>query len=280
MSEARSTSKTELKDVLGVFLSKSQESSPTELTSKSPEIPDTQVISLCSPLSEEETFALNLLFPFCLSSYYKNRYFATNPPTTDDLKIAGKLLSGKGYSSERMKLSDNYFWLHWPDRKIFEDSSVGGMADSHILPSGSLVTVDLLRSNISGFEQTIRILDQLILVIRPQIEDLKNAYKIIKSCYYINRQLETVIIFNAHMTQGEVEKVFARFASIVSQFLVLPIRCLGAIPLNLYSENFIEEVPAYLNLDTLMLTRTGKFRPKTSSLERIRFLQKLSTIVE
>lgn len=280
MSEAQQKSKSDLKDVLGVFLSKSQESSSTELISKNPEIPDTQVISFCSPFNDEETFALNLLFPSVLSRDFKYRYLATNPPSVEDLVLASRFYGSQKNPLSKKELADKYYWIHWSDRKMFEDASSISASEANHMPAGSLVVLDLLRSNLSGFEQTIRVLDQLILVVRPTIEDLKNAYKIIKSCYYINRQLETSIIFNSHMNQSEVEKVFSKFADIVSQFLVLPIRCWGAIPVDINSGAFREQIPIYLNLDVIAMGRPGKYKTKPASLERIRFLQKLKLITE
>ncbi|GEM_PF-3129564 len=288
MSEAQK-SKRELKDVVDVFLSKSnsQEIGTIATPTKIP-LAETQVITFFSPFNEEETFAFNALFPYRFTGNFTRRFLATNPPDSKSLAFISRFYQLENLSyfhsaGKKVELSRNFFWIFWPEKRFFEEQSSG--LHSEFVPevknSGStLITLDLLHSNVTGFDHLIRLLDQMVLVIRPTMEDMKNAYKVIKACYYINRQMETSVIFNAQMTQLEVEKIFSRFSEIVSEFLVLPVRCFGAASLDITSKNIKEQVLSQLNFDSMFLLKGAKPKQKTLSLERMRFLHKLIPIME
>jgi len=284
--------KRELKDVVGVFLSKSHVKEPNPLDSSrlSAHISEPQVISFLAPFSEEKTFALNLLFSTCLSRFFKFCYFASNQLALEEINFAMRVL-GKGKiknsETEEMKmgkeLASNCYWVQWQDKKFFDDVSISGslgMTSQKDSLAGALVVLDLLRSNVVGFEHTLRVLDQIVLVIHPRIEDLKNAYKIIKTCHYINPQIEIAIIFDVQMAQNEVEEIFARFSGIVSEFLALPIRYLGAAQIDLNLKSFLEKIPTQLSLEALSMPRLNKTKSKSYSIEHIRFLQKLRMFIE
>lgn len=294
MSDAQQ-SKRDLKDVVSVFLSKadsSETASGVTLTkvSESPKRAETQVISFLSPFDEEETFALNILFPLVLESRFKKCFLATALPNAETLTFIRRFFCDVPLESrvalgeiQSVPLTENYSWIFWPDRKFFESlppADTEDLASEEIRQSNELFVLDLIRSNVHGFEHSLKVIDQLVLVLRPKIEDLKNAYKIMKTCQYLNQGLETSIIFNACMKDEEVEKVFSRLTETISQFLMLSVRCLGAVPIETDPENFLERVGTNLNLAALFGTRSLKSKTKPVSLEQIRFLQRLRSLTE
>ena len=244
MNEAQK-SRAELKDVVGVFLSKIPPEENNSLSSQNKNLIalDSRVISFVSPFRDEETLALNLTLPLQLTRFFDVCYRVTHTPGPDEVNLIQKLY---GLPTE-----------------------MGSQVNR------SLIVMDLRHSNAVGLESLLRILDSLVLVIRPNVEDLKNAYKVIKACHYVNPQLETPILFNASMTSAQVESVFARFSEMVSRFLARSVRCLGASSLELGPTSAKMPLSDSLHLDALVLA--GR---KTPTLERIRFLNKLKVLAE
>lgn len=292
MNEAQKP-KRELKDVVGVFLSKvgSPQESSSKFDLQHPVPLETHIISFCSPFNEEETFALNLVFPGYLSQYFESCYLATKAPLPEDFKFVQRFFPffhdpslSELAGPKKRELAPHYFWVHWPDRKYFEEPAMQDVKDvlRDANPLGSsLIVLDLIRSNTNGFEHLIRIIDHLVLIIRPKIEDLKNAYKVMKTCHFVNSQLNTSIIFNAAMSEEEVEEVFAKFSNLVSQFLAIPLRCLGAHPFDITAAEFNTHSPLeHISLDSFFFTKTSKSKTKMVSVERLRFIQKLKWVVD
>jgi len=279
--------KRELKEVVNVFLSKAPPKNAVSIESplENSKIVQSQVISFCSPFRDHESFLLNLVLPPLFSPYFKVSYFATKPLLSKDLELLSaytqlSLTTGSTVRREKRKtLQPNFFWVTLPEKKDFDskiDDDSSSFSKQKLPMSDCLVVLDLNRSTIYDHEHMIQILDHLVLIVRPEIDDMKNAYKIIKACYYVNRQLEISIIFNAEMTQTQVEEVFSKFSDMISHFLALPIRCLGAHFFQLESMNQDFQCPKSLLLDTLVEGSSTKKNIKMGSLEKIRFLQKLN----
>ncbi len=290
MSDSQKSNR-DLREVVNVFLSKAQPSgiASQERPNKVTKRVEPQIISFCAPFDEDETFCLNVYFPSLLSAYFKQRFLVTGFPDTHEQDLVKSYFylpllnpaSDSPYAKQMLTL--DYHWIFWTDKKQFFD---GRSAEDPIDPDkkyftdSSLIVVDLMRSKIQSIEHMIRILDQLVLVIKPDIEDLKNAYKIIKTCHYINRQIEISILFNADLSESKVENIFSKFTEIVSQFLVIPINCLGALSLPHIGNSVDQKSINQLNLNALLAAKSEKFKTNTVSLDKIKFLQRVSDCLE
>ncbi len=289
MSEPQK-SKNELKQVVDVFLSKasssgevSQKKEPTKSLNKS------QLVSFVSPFREEETLIFNLLFSSFLSQYYEQTYFVTSQPLSRDIEMVESLFKNSEYdwvyrNEKKQKLINNFYWLDISEETYPEGSheidNQKKQMHSMAMP-GSLIALDPFRNENMGIEQLIKVLDKLVLVVQPLAYELESAYKIIKSCQYVNQELEVFIIFDAVMTDDDVEKVFSRFSEIVSQYLVVSLRCIGAVSTKMEKIGISSNAISKLNWDVLFKSQVAKQKIKVGSLDQIRFLNKLeSTFVK
>lgn len=279
MNEAQKI-KHELKDVVSVFLSKS---GPTETKTDSRTQAlqmETQILSFCSPFHEEITFACNALFPAsqAVAKKMPERYFITETLNPSAFRFLNRLYPSLAHEKPKNEMAPGYFWIQQPASFLFEESkNISGAPIQGTRPV--LICLDFVQGNRIGFEPFIKVLDQLVLVLSPSIEDLVNAYKVIKTCYYLNRQIDIFMIFNASMTPHQVEVLFTRFSQIVGEFLALSIRCLGAAKLDLKPETFDRSVFSQMNFDPLFSGNSLKQKQKGYSLERIKFLQKIKEII-
>jgi len=284
--------KRDLKEVVNIFISKTSEElerspkpkEPSHLPSKS------LVVSFCTPFQDRETLEWNLIFPSLLLSRFKNCYLATHPLGTRDMERAKKLMGDYhphrlrwNSRGEQLELLNNYYWVQWSNPNYFEPISKEthlSAGDIQNPMAGSLIVLDLFKSNTLGFEHLIQLLDHLVLIVGPGIRDLKNVYKVIKTCSYLNNRIQISLLFKSEWNQAEVETIFARFSGMVSKFLAFPIQCLGSIPMPVGNPTVVKEGLNRLNLESLTLGWGSKSPKEVFSLEKIRFLQKLSDLVK
>jgi len=287
MSEPQK-SKSELKHVIDLYLSKaspepvSSSSAPKKNNSKS------QVVSFLVPFDEQLSFILNSAVASHLSQYAESCYLATNFPSENErvLLESSSLFSKRDYFSlaenkSSVTISPNFYWVSCSNQKnISEPNSLDSEENSSDLVSNSLIVTDLFKNFNLGCETMVRVLDHVVLMIKPEVEDLKNAYKIIKACQYINRDLDVSLIFNTSISNQLVENIFSHFSDIVSQHLAYPIRCLGNFHLDIAGGKFPEKELKQINWDSIVYPKIPKTDSgSVGSLEQIRFLRNLKNVL-
>lgn len=148
---------------------------------------------------------------------------------------------------------------------------------------GSPSTLVFLEFEPAQFHSLARIallLDRIILFVQPQAESLREAYRLIKVFWHLNREIEFSLLFRALGSSGrEEEFLFERFSLIASRFLGISTGWLGNLSFpgnkNLSSQG--EEKSLGFNPEPL-LTCEGLRRPLAP--EKNRFWNVLGKILE
>lgn len=93
--------------------------------------------------------------------------------------------------------------------------------------NSGILLFDFDYSNPLYFEKIVPVLDQWILLIKPEQESLCEGYKFIKASVPLNRDLEYFIVLNEAAWDDRGILLFEKFSDMVSRRLGLSLHWLG-----------------------------------------------------
>ena len=103
-------------------------------------------------------------------------------------------------------------------------------------------------------EKVIPLLDKWILLLRPSLDSLTEAYKWMKGGAFLNRELDYFILFEGHPNDERGEKLFEKLSAITEKNLGIHLFWLGYLNLASHSQYFVSE----LLIDHLFLNSIKK----------------------
>ena len=110
-------------------------------------------------------------------------------------------------------------------------------------------------------EKMIPLLDQMMLFLKPNLENLTEAYKAIKAMSFLNPQLDYFLIVDTFPGDPKSEKMFEKFSNLISSRLHASIQWLG----NIDFSKGVQPVVSDLSLESL----NGKKIDGINSLEKV-----------
>jgi hypothetical protein len=175
----------------------------------------------------------------------------------------------------RIRLSHQELWS-LIDRRPNPAISLSSKEDG----DSRLVLIEFEPGQFRSLARISLLLDRIILFIEPEVESLREAYRLMKIFWGLNREIEFMLLFRTRLTEEKKEVLlFERFSLITSRFLGISPGWLGELALPERNDAFenAPEASSNFNFRTL-LSSEGLHRPL--SPEKIRFweeLQKMSS---
>ena len=177
---------------------------------------------LMAPAVESAGFRLAALFspipeasPLLLSQILVSRLLVQNRQAS----ILSLGLSEKAPQSGNLNLSWEKF------QEICETSGRTSISPeiSHTL------FLDFDYANLEQFQKTIPLLDQWILVVRPDMESLTESYRMMKASQALNGRLEYFLLFDNRLPDDQASRFFEKYGEFVSRRLGIHLSWLGSI---------------------------------------------------
>jgi hypothetical protein len=144
----------------------------------------------------------------------------------------------------------------------------------------TLVFLEFEPAQFHSLARIALLLDRIIFFVQPQAESLREAYRLMKVFWHLNREIEFSLLFRAPGSSGrEEEFLFERFSLIASRFLGISTEWLGnlAFPENKNLASQGEEKSSGFNPESFLASE-GLRRPL--SPEKSRFWHVLRKILE
>ena len=122
-----------------------------------------------------------------------------------------------------------HHFLRWEKfQEIFESSERA----PYTLPEMShTLFLDFDYSNPEQFQKVVSVLDQWILVVRPEMESLSESYRMMKVSKALNSRLEYFLLFDRVTADDQASRLFEKYSELVSRRLGIHLSWLGAIQL-------------------------------------------------
>lgn len=173
----------------------------------------------------------------------------------------------------RLSLSHQELWGLSRNGPVTKENGVTSTRDG--AESSFLIFLEFEPTQFRSLARIALLLDRVVLFVQPQVESLREAYRLIKTFWGLNREIEYFILFRGkdspQLRQG---MLFERFSLIASRFLGISTDWLGnlSFPEKDRKANDLSEGAPTFNLE-LMLRTEGLSRPLTP--EKSRFWQRL-----
>jgi len=146
--------------------------------------------------------------------------------------------------------------------------------------SGFLIFLEFEPTQFRSLARIAPLLDRMVLFVQPEVEGLREAYRLIKTLWNLNPEIEFFLLFRGkESTEAQEGFLFERFSLIPSRFLGISVGWLGVLSFpgrNHGSRNYLEEGLEF-NPRPLLATE-GLKRPLAP--EKNRFWNALHKILE
>ena len=180
---------------------------------------EAQFLSVCVPEHEGDAFFANAflasqivqqthLFASLVSILPETNAF---PPKSLETVSGVELLDSK---ISRVSLSREELWSFTNRRSKIE------FAPPSIASPNFLVFLEFEPSQVRSLAQIALLLDRVVLFLQPEVESLREGYRVIKMLWNLNREIEFFLLFrNEKAPQAQPGFLFERFSLITSRFL-------------------------------------------------------------
>ncbi len=91
--------------------------------------------------------------------------------------------------------------------------------------------LDFDPSNLEQFREIVPMLNQWIFLVRPEMENLSECYRMMKSSAALNNRLEYFLLFDSVSTDEQASRLFEKYGELVSRRLGIHLACLGSVRL-------------------------------------------------
>lgn len=91
--------------------------------------------------------------------------------------------------------------------------------------------LDFDYANPEQFQKIIPILDQWILLVKPEMEDLSEAYRMMKASTALNSRIEYFLLFDNISGDEQASRLFEKYGELVSRRLGIHLSWLGSLQL-------------------------------------------------
>lgn len=91
--------------------------------------------------------------------------------------------------------------------------------------------LDFDPSNPEQFRKIVSILDQCILLVRPEMENLSECYRMMKASVALNPHLEYFLLFDSVSTDAQASLLFEKYGELACRRLGLHLSWLGSVRL-------------------------------------------------
>jgi len=145
-----------------------------------------------------------------------------------------------------------------------------GPAEKDVPEGDFILFLEFEPAQLRSLARIALLLDRLILFVQPEAESLREAYRLTKTFWHLNREIEFFLLFQeASLSGPRQEFLFERFSLITSRFLGLSARWLGSLAFpekNERSGKILNEEFQF-NMEPL-LTNEGLGRPLSPEKKR------------
>lgn len=211
-------------------LFQSSETPVTEKPSLSPVLFDVQFLAVCVPDHEGDAFLANAyvasqivrrtnLFASLISiTPGMNTFLSKTPEPFPALELLDSRIS-------RLGLSHQELWS-FTKKGAIETGSPSSGGEAH----GSLVFLEFESTQFRSLARIALLLDRLVLFVQPRVENLREAYRLMKIFWNLNREIEFFLLFREREPEPEREEfMFERISLITSRFLGVSLGWLGGL---------------------------------------------------
>lgn len=105
---------------------------------------------------------------------------------------------------------------------------------NHFRPASEIsrtLFLDFDFSNPEQFQKVVPRLDQSIFLVRPEMENLTECYRMIKASAALNHRLEYFLLFDSVSTEEQASRLFEKYGELVCRRLGLHLSWLGSVRL-------------------------------------------------
>jgi len=193
---------------------------------------DVQFLTVCIPDHEGDAFLANAYFA---SQMVKRSSLSaslisiapgmnTLPAKTSDPFSALEHLDSR---ISRLRLSHQELWS-FTQNGSSKESRPDLAVSTHKETDGVLVFLDFEPSQFRSLSRISLLLDRVIFFLQPEVESLREAYRLMKVFWHLNREIDFFLLFREEgFEPAREEYLFEQFSLITSRFLSLSSRWLG-----------------------------------------------------
>lgn len=195
-------------------------------------------------------------------------------PRSPTLSPSPELLDSRIF---RLPLSHQELWTLTQNGSSLKEGFPRTQAKEDFDPF--LIFLDFEPSQFRSLARIALLLDRVVLFVQPQVESLREAYRLMKTFWSLNREIDFLLLFRGHL-DAETQRgfFFERFSLITSRFLGISPDWLGelAFPDKDHPSLVSREGSSGLHLEPL-LAAEGLRRPLPP--EKFRFWSELRKIL-
>lgn len=168
----------------------------------------------------------------------------------------------------RVVLSHQELWALTQNHLTQGQGSPPPFSETH--SEGSLVFLDFEPSQFRALEELALLLDRVVLFVEPRAESLREAYRLVKIFWNLNREIEFYLLFRGQvLARAQKEFLFERFSLITSRFLGVSISWLGDVAFpEKKARPFLIEDNVRFNFESI-LAAEGLRRPLSPEKSRL-----------
>ncbi len=178
----------------------------------------------------------------------------------------------------RLVLSHQELWTFTQNGNGRNGYQVSQERSSTLAPH--LIFLEFEPTRFRSLARVALLLDRVVLFVQPQVESLREAYRLIKMFWNLNREIEFLLLFRGRLPlKGQEEFLFERFSLITSRFIGISTGWLGN--LNFPEKTERPQVPMQENSGfkpASILAPEGLRRPL--SPEKVRFWNEFQKILQ
>ncbi len=200
---------------------------------------DVQFLTVCIPENEGDAFLAN--------AYLASQMVRRAPLVSSLVSIApgfnaapassngnGRLPSFEVLDTRisRFSLSHQELWGLTQNGKPASNSGTEpGAGKEPALASPCLVFLDFEPQQFHSLSRIALLLDRVVLFVQPEVESLREAYRLVKMFSSHNREIEFLLLFRGKGLSRDAEEfLFERFSLITSRFLGIFPGWMGELP--------------------------------------------------
>jgi len=113
-------------------------------------------------------------------------------------------------------------------QEIFESSEYGFRPPTE---ASRTLFLDFDPSNPEQFRKIVSVLNQWIFLVRPEMENLSECYRMMKASAALNNHLEYFLLFDSVSTDEQASLLFEKYGELVARRLGIHLSCLGSVRL-------------------------------------------------
>jgi len=138
----------------------------------------------------------------------------------------------KQFGNEHSVQSESYgkhirrLSLSWDEFESLNDQPVSRVTQPE---KSHLLFVEFEHSQLPYVEKVIPILDKWIVLVKPSLESISEAYKMMKAAIPLNRHLEFYMLFSGSSRDPRCEMLFERFSELCARRLGIDLMWLGCL---------------------------------------------------